>query len=231
MAQMGDGYGSECHLLRFMGRHRELFNKCVVENIGAEAVRWLDSHFDPTKRWKDGERKGLDFLIGAPALGIWSDFWPQRGNAPNWDAVGVATMRGKDEWVLVEAKAHIGELNSSCQASEDGGLRKIKKALEHTKQALCISSERDWLTHYYQFANRVAILNFLVENQVPARLLFIYFVGDEFPKDKFPKQECPTDELGWDSALRDQSQWLGLDKPHALEGRIHKLFLPVSLTT
>ena len=62
MAEMGDGYGSECHLLRFLGRHRERFNEMVSAKIGSDAVRWIDFHFDRNKRWMDGERKGLDFL-------------------------------------------------------------------------------------------------------------------------------------------------------------------------
>jgi hypothetical protein len=73
MAEMGDGYGSECHLLRYLGRHRDCFNDMVRSTIGADAVRWLDFHFDPTKRWPDGERKGIDFLrADDPASLAWS---------------------------------------------------------------------------------------------------------------------------------------------------------------
>ena len=30
MGMMGDGYGSECHLLRYLGRHRALLNQRVL---------------------------------------------------------------------------------------------------------------------------------------------------------------------------------------------------------
>jgi hypothetical protein len=92
---MGHGYGSECHLLRYLGRHRELFNKVVQSVVGASSVQWLDFHFDPIKRWQDGERKGVDFLpVEHPASLAWRKFWPQQGNPPNWDAVGIC----KDQW-------------------------------------------------------------------------------------------------------------------------------------
>jgi hypothetical protein len=227
MAEMGDGYGSECHLLRFLGRHRERFNELVSGEIGADAVRWLDFHFDRSKRWKDGERKGLDFLRGHPALKAWASFWPSQGNPPNWDAVGEATFQGRNEWLLVEAKAHIGELFSNCQAREGSGLSTITKALERTKNALGVSPDRDWLHRHYQFANRLTILNFLRENDVAARLLFVYFVGDDFDKSTTRNIECPKDKAGWKTALSEQAQWLGLDRMHPLTNYVHELFVPV----
>ncbi len=227
MAEMGHGYGSECHLLRFLGRHREWFNNSVCAKIGADTVEWTDFHFDRNKRWMDGERKGLDFLLpNDPVLTDWVGFWPSRGNAPNWDAVGDATFQGRHEWLLVEAKAHIGELRSNCQAREDG-LSTITKALEHAKKALGVSTDRDWLRGYYQFANRLTILNFLRENGVAARLLFIYFVGDNFDRASAYKAECPQDEAGWTAALSAEAQWLGLDRTHPLSNYVHKLFVPV----
>jgi hypothetical protein len=82
-------------LLCYLGRHRNRFDYLIREKIGAEAVRWLDFHFDPAKVWLDGERKGIDFLpTDHPAWVAWRRVWPQRGNPPNWDVVGVATISG-----------------------------------------------------------------------------------------------------------------------------------------
>jgi hypothetical protein len=33
MAEMGAGYGSECHLLRYLGRHRNRFDYLIREKI------------------------------------------------------------------------------------------------------------------------------------------------------------------------------------------------------
>jgi len=189
-------------------------------------VRWLDFHFDPTKRWPDAERKGLDFLPeDDPAFLAWADFWPRQGTPPNWDAVGIVRIGGADEWLLVEAKAHAGEMISACQAGEAGGLPQIRKALNGLKRDLGVADQCDWLSRYYQFANRLAVLNFLTQNGVPARLLFVYFVGDNRPDGIL----CPQSNESWEPALLEQARWLGLEHEHRLSKRIHKLFLPVSV--
>ena len=54
MAHMGDGYGSECHLLRYLGRHRALRDWRVLACVGGSAIEWLDFPFDPSNPWLDG---------------------------------------------------------------------------------------------------------------------------------------------------------------------------------
>ncbi len=173
----------------------------------------------------DAEWKGLDFLPQeGPTRGQWTEFWPQAGRAQNWDAVGQVSVSGREEWLLVEAKAHLGEIQSSCQASPAGGLDTIRAAFEATKKALGVQPGRDWLSGYYQFCNRVAVLHFLNSHDVPARLLFVYFTGDAFPDSS---ADCPADEDGWREALAKQAEHVGLPDQHPLSNRIHKLFLPV----
>lgn len=227
MAEMGNGYGSECHLLRYLGRHREVFNARVLDAIGGEAVRWLDFGFDPARAWPDAEWKGLDFLSNdEPAKSIWHDFWPQRGNVPNWDAVGRVSVNGDEEWLLVEAKAHLDEMRSSCTAKDKGGRGRIVAAVEATKTALSVPVDCDWLNGYYQYCNRVVLLHFLSLQNVAARLLFLYFVGDRAD----PRRICPQDASGWSEALASQASYVGLPKGNALAKRMHTMFLPVCTT-
>ena len=223
----GKLYGSEFHLLRFLGRHRHLLNKRVKSVTGAQSVCWLDYHFNQNKQGKrkDNERKGLDFLPeGRKARETWGDFWPQRGN-PNWDAVGHVSINGTWEWLLVEAKAHLGELKQSCGAKEKGGRPKIRAAFEKTKNELGISTNTDWLKRYYQHANRITVLNFMMQHGEPGRMLFIYFCGDSFPNKKII---CPENEDGWSEALAKQDEYLGLSNGHARDDRVHKIFVPVT---
>jgi hypothetical protein len=78
----------------------------------------------------------------------------------------------------VEAKAHVGEFESRCEAVAPASLAKIKAALEATRKALGAVRSDEWMTHYYQYANRLAHLHFLREHGVDATLAFVYFVGD-----------------------------------------------------
>jgi len=216
------GYGSKWHLLRYLGWHRTALNKEIAGAIsGAEKVEWLDFPFDPkVKPSGDAEWKSLDFL-GKEGKGIrdeWQKVWPHGRGIQTWDAVGRVRVGSAQEWLLVEAKAHLGEIKSDCGAKD--GLSLIKKTMEGTKTALRVEPERDWLKGYYQYANRVAALHFLVQRGVAARLLFIYFTGDGHRGHR-----GPSDEAGWHKALDAQAKHVGLPKGHKLEGHIHHLFL------
>ena len=189
MANIGDGYGSECHLLRWMGRHRRLFDQLVSKAVGkpGEPIRWLDFNFNPNRLWPDAELKGFEFLYGRPGLKPhWEDFWPTRGGIQNWDAIGWIGAEPQQELLLLEAKAHIAEMKSNCGASPNGGLPKIQRAFDEVKTSVGSNQQADWTRGYYQGANRIAALYFLQKEKVPNRLLFVYFLGDSFPG-----KECP----------------------------------------
>lgn len=225
MAEKGARYGSEHHLLRYLGRHRNELDRRIRSVTGCDTVSWLDFFFDRKRPWKDREWKGLDFLPQEEkARRAWTEAWPQRGNPPNWDAVGRIFVGDSTEWLLVEAKAHTGELKSSCGAKEGPARSNIESTLEATKDRLDVAEGHDWMNGYYQFCNRLAVLNILQEAGVPARLLFIYFTGDDFGR---PGTFCPQSEAEWQPALDAQTRHVGLAEEHLLANRIHKLFLPV----
>jgi hypothetical protein len=124
-----------------------------------ETVTWLSPREeDDWAEYRDG-----DFLqlLGLERLGAdLKGFWPSRG--PQWDALGLTSM-GRP--VLVEAKAHLGELTSNCQASE-ASLAKIHAALQATKETVGAHLAADWLNKYYQYANRLAHLYFTNDNEM-----------------------------------------------------------------
>jgi hypothetical protein len=224
MGAMGDGHGSECHLLRYLGRHRALLDQRVLEVTGATAVEWLDYPFDPSRTWQDGEWKGFDFLSDdAPAKAAWRRTWPQGRNAPNWDAIGRLRFGFGEAWLLVEAKANIEELRSSSKANPHGGRPMVEAFLAWTRDRLGVAAHHDWMTGYYQFCNRLAVLDLLNEHGVPAHLLNIYFVGDR----SGPGRSCPEDAGAWEPALNAMEKHVGLPREHHLAARVHKLFLPI----
>lgn len=232
MGEMGYGYGSECHLLRWMGRHRHEFDRAVLKEMGrtGASIDWLDFQFRSGRLWADAELKGLEFLDGKEwnhLQGEWAKFWPVGSGIHNWDAVGwIHPGKGEAqtprELILVEAKANTGELKSDCKA-KDESLKKIRNSLEAVRDDLSPARVNDWTQCYYQFANRLATLHFLKGQGVPANLLCIYFVGDLNGAGR----KSPQTVREWDAAIQDQSQWIGLHKDHPLSNRIIKVFLKV----
>ena len=223
MGKMGNGYGSEFHLLRYMGRHRHRLDALVLDLVKAATIDWLDFGFDNSTPSKDAELKGLSFLEDNREIeNAWEKFWPTGRGIHNWDAVAKLGFgsAGK-EWLLVEAKAHLEEMKSSCMA--EGGLAKISAAFTEVKSALGVAPDREWLNPYYQYCNRVAALYFLHKNTIPARLLFIYFCGDKGDA----RRTCPETESDWKPALAEQAAHVGLPQRHLLAERVHALYLPI----
>lgn len=226
MATFGNGYGSECHLLRYMGRHRQRFDREVFQAVGhGTAIDWLDFPFDTTKeKWQDAEWKGLDFLMPNPTLkAAWAAFWPQGPGIMNWDAVGHLHGGARGEVLLVEAKGNEEELVRACGAKQEGGRPLIEASLGRVKASLGVPASADWLGDHYQHANRIAVLWFLMEQGISARLLCVYFTGD-----RNGNLNCPADTAAWKPILDAQDSALGLPSRHPLAGRIHKWFLPVA---
>ena len=133
-------------------------------------------------------------------------------------------LRLKSDRLLVEAKAHIGELKASCKA-EGPSRDKIKSSLDKVKSDMGIDAGCDWLKDDYQYANRLAMLWFLRKNGVHAHLLFIYFYGDWSRPG--PDTEAPDAADGWQSAITQQMNRMGLRPDHSLVQWTHTLFLPV----
>lgn len=226
MGEMGYGYGSECHLLRWMGRHRHAFDKRILETVsqGAGTIDWLDFKFAPQKKWGDAELKGLEFLSDNQKLQAeWRNFWVVGSGIHNWDAVGWLHYPKGEELLLVEAKENTEEIKSDCKAEGDS-LEKIQKSLEVVRKDLGATVGHDWTKKYYQFANRLATIHFLEKYNITARLVLVYFVGDLIGAGR----KCPQSVEGWDSALNEQDRWIGLPEHHLLSDRIHKVFLNVN---
>jgi len=230
LGKIGFGYGSEWHLLRYLGYHREYLSLRTLEITGGNSLEWLDIDFskknEPLR--DDKEFLGVEFSQNANVQESWKSFWPQTGNSQNWDAVGKIHFGSYDGWLLVEAKGHIGEMESKCGATKVASKQKIHLALEKASRAFGNQSKpvENWLEPYYQYANRLAVLYFLMNECVPsvnARLLFIYFYGENRVN-----LECPQNEQEWLPAIQKMYARLGVDKNYELTKRIHHLFLPVN---
>lgn len=66
MGQMAIGNGSEFHLLRWLGRHRNEFDERIKQELHTDNISWLDFDFDKEKTITDKELTGISFLNNEP---------------------------------------------------------------------------------------------------------------------------------------------------------------------
>jgi hypothetical protein len=232
MANLNSNYGSELHLLRMLERHRDYFDRIILESTGANRVEWLDFPSGELARDKKGrvkwdcEWEHLNFLdVSSPARKFWEREWPMTGKGPNWDLVGRFHFGNSQEWLLLEAKANLEELFSTCGARGESR-KSIQRVLDRTKANLGVPGTNDWLTPYYQLSNRLAVLDTMNRGEEPAHLIYVYFCGDVGDEGR----SCPATKEKWIIALEAQEQHIGLPKTYPLNSRIHKVFVDVQCT-
>jgi hypothetical protein len=145
------------------------------------------------------------------------EFWPKLG--PQWDALGKTE---NNEVLLVEGKANLTELRSSpSAASNEDSIQLIRQSLEKTMAYIGADTNADWAGKYYQYSNRIAHLYYLrVLNQIPAYLIFIYFIGDESVK-------CPATKGEWGTAIQQAHNTLGIPEQHPLKEFIFDIFIDI----
>jgi hypothetical protein len=122
-------------------------------------------------------------------------------NIPNWDLVAECTVTGRPGLLLVEAKAHVAELNGRQDKSGAGAssLREISRAMGESEAALN-GHYPGWnwrltpLTHY-QLCNRFAWSWKLASMGIPVVLVYLGFLHTSEMRDPFDSPE------GWRDAV------------------------------
>lgn len=232
MSKIGYGYGSEWHLLKYLGYHRAELSNLLLAETGGQRVEWLDFPWtNSSKKFsEEAEYQAIGFLDSLAVTQKWKVFWPQSGTPPTWDAVAKLYTEDNAEWLIIEAKSHIGELNSKCTASSVSK-EIILKAFSETQKTFNITnkSPKDWLQHHYQYCNRLAFLHFLLREcnpPIPSRLVFIYFCGESMRN-----RNCPKNDSEWIATISEMYRKIGIEEsliPRELKDRIHRLFLPIN---
>lgn len=217
MAEMGYGYGSEYQLLRILGHHQNWINDKIKNILDiSEDIFWFDYPVDSNRLSLDGEYKGIQFLKKHPNYNEickkWKEFWPQTGNAQNWDGI----CQIGNTYILIEAKARLGEIESNTGASEQS-LNLIQNSFNKTKEHYDIKSDKDWGKKYYQMANRLAFVYFLKSCGIEAKLLDIYFINGYIDKSKKSNNKNIVDSNNvnnikdWESVIEQEYLYLGLN--------------------
>lgn len=205
--------GSLKWIQELINYNSELFNRRIQDHIKHDLS--LTEWMSPKKEDEFAEYRDKDFL---ESLGIKEcqarlfEFWPKGG--PQWDALG--KLKNKF-YFIVEAKANIFEITSSCQATSENSKTKINNSIIRTKQFLNISSGQNWLNGFYQYANRLCHLYFLRELcGVNAYLIFVYFCNDT--------THIPTSIEQWHGAIKLQKHLMALGR-HRLQKYIVEIFI------
>ena len=114
------------------------------------------------------------------------DWWlaVKRGaNTPNWDIASTCQVEGKRGLLLVEAKAHTGELSDGGTGSRNvRNLRSIGTAISEANDALARITGGAWdlsKDHHYQVANRFAWSWKLASLGIPVVLVYLGFLHAE----------------------------------------------------
>jgi hypothetical protein len=122
---------------------------------------------------------------------------------------------------LVEAKGNLRELISPASQASPGSMARIEQSLAETKDYLSISDDIPWTGRLYQYANRIAHLYYLrIINEIPAHLLFVYFIGDT-------DVDGPNTVEEWRAAITVAKAVLGIPERHKLKKFIAEVFIDV----
>jgi hypothetical protein len=209
--------GSKKWIQKLINEKSELLNSEIRNKFDLpsnEEISWLS----PLAEDEYAEYSDQDFidlfeveLEKAPL----SDFWPERG--PRWDAVG-KSRSGK--LFLVEAKSHIRELISKMEALDEGSIKKIRRSLGRSRIFLDSKVETDWSCGFYQYANRLAHLYLLRYNQLPAYLVFVYFMNDS-------EMNGPKTVEEWKGAIELLHSYLGIRR-NKLKNFVADVFIDIN---
>jgi len=209
--------GSQKWIQKLVNEKPELLNLQIRRNLKFsedENIQWLS----PLKSDRYAEYRDqafinlLDVELKQTPL---AQFWPKGG--PQWDALGKSSSK---KLFLVEAKSHISELISTLKARNPNSERRITESLKETRDHLGSDTDFDWSRGFYQYANRLAYLYLLRKNQLPAYLVFVYFVNDL-------EMRGPTTIHEWKGAIELLHSYLGVRK-HQLQKFITEIFIDVN---
>jgi len=224
MGNLNEGYGSELHLLRWLGLHRDDLTRKVEDKTGLSGLQWMQFGFSQGEKKYDSELRKLNFLSPSDREVALDRYFGKIN--PNWDAVATGMRNGNKCYVLVEAKAHTEEI---ADGSSHGGESHDAIAEELKVAAKAITGiddlGEDWIGKYYQLANRLYVQKVLEGAGIDSIQVNIYFCGD-----RHDGKNCPADKSGWQAAVRDELKFLKLETDAAksfLDKHYRELYIDV----
>jgi len=223
MAQIGYGYGSEWHLLRFLGHHRNLLEKEIKKQlnlVGDCNFKWFDFGFANRETVVSGDKEltGLGFLNEKGSFPEYIQGWESK---QSWDAV----VYIGDTLYLIEAKAHVKEI--CCNEQVNGGksratiLNFMNEQMTNFECSVNVQ-ESTWLGKYYQMANRLAVAAYLNNKRIPAKVLYIYFEDGYYDQNG---TDLGATKEEFEVEIKKEKETLGIDKDSKIKELLCEVFI------
>ena len=144
----------------------------------SEEDRYMPEGFGKPEEARLGEISGF---LTEEQRNVVADWWlavRQNANTPNWDIVSTCKVDGRKGLVVVEAKAHAGELNPNdcCGAGNEQNRQRIAAAIGDANKGL----GEGWglsIDSHYQLSNRFAWAWKVASVGVPVVLVYLGFLN------------------------------------------------------
>jgi hypothetical protein len=140
---------------------------------------------------------------------------------PNWDLISTCMFDGQRGILLVEAKAHSGELNNESHGKDPKELTSEDSVRNHIKIGTAVNEAKNEINkniagvnisrdQCYQLSNRVAHAWWLASQGIPVVLMYLGFLNAKDMDDG--KNKIFKDEDAWKDCFTRHSEQVGVDK-------------------
>ena len=193
---------------------------------GTKAKISVYDNWMPKRIHMDKEAELNDFLkynFSSDLQKKLTDWWLHvDATTPNWDLISTCMIDGQRGILLVEAKAHRGELDKETKAKPFDELNasensrsnhdRIEESInmanaEINKKINGVSISRD---QCYQLSNRVAHAWWLASQGIPVVLMYLGFLNAKDMDDG--KNKIFKDDAAWKDCFTNHSKQIGVDK-------------------
>lgn len=192
--------------------------------VDPERHTWMPRGFGAPAEATLGNAASLLPAATREALTAWWLAARGRANTPNWDVAATATIEGREGLVLVEAKAHHGELGAGGQTTMNEANRaRIQEAVAEADHALD-ATDGEWALRcdrHYQLANRFTWSGKLASLGVPVVLVYLGFLDAR----EMAGRRLLATTADWERAVRDHAE--GIVPGRVWGGRIDVAGAPV----
>jgi len=215
--------------------------RCVLELLREPSflveinnlIKSTDANVDISDKWKPinltyyKEAELRDFLssqfnqkIGYDIANWWLAVKSSNSRTPNWDLISTCTINNQKGILLVEAKAHVKELEDESKGKSLAKDASENSKLNHTKIEEAISIANDGINesgfvvsisrdNCYQLSNRIAHSWWLANQGIPVVLLYLGFLNVKDMNDgKYKIFKTDTD---WQTCFLNHAKQVGVD--------------------